>query len=350
MQTSWLSIVTVLVLVTPVTAQQPKSTNNPPASLKVTSPEVKVLTTAEIEALHANDDLILPSADRTTAISKLALSYTIRYSSPGKMRTSYTNKVYVSPDILYVENENSVGPSYVFSCTRGIGGFLIAKLAGSKDYTLDHLLMADQLDADLSARINFEKLCSVRLDLVRTHGGNGSKIPTTNIFIGNYGLKIISRKKITTELLSVEYSHDPTRYAPTAFKTTGNAVIDTGMGNVLVQVDERLTSGADVRSVLTKMTYHPPSSEIPYPMLKRLDVTEKQSKSQTEADHWIVDYSDYKIESPPPEKLRLSYYHLSDDLIASQKPTRWPYYTVAGVLALVGIGVWLARRKRTTGA
>lgn len=313
----------------------PKGFVPPPGSVIMTPEELA----KHSPTIVASKTIVEPAVRRAVSLAKLSISYQVT-SRFGRC------KIYESPDSTLVESDDGL----VYAYSKDNGGFFLRKSPGSTDYSITNILPADQASADLAAREKFEKTCSLNAFAPRLHSFlRASPLFLTTEALFGSNVKIVSQEAAGGTLLKIVFQQIAIDSVPNSSGMSGTVIIDKSADSVITTLDYRSAGMGSNSFYHDVRTYHSPTSDITYSLLKDINITERVTGGNAPNERKFV-FSDYKTESAPPNKLRLSYYGIDNSLTASKSSPRWPYYIVAGVLALVGVGVWLARRKRTTGA
>ncbi len=291
------------------------------------------------------DDIVAPSKKYCEILSAIPLSYDVEYRVNDRQPEKF--RVYSSRESLLVEWTDK----FVLAISNDNGGFLLS--AVNNKFNLVNLITASDLVDKPFSWSQFEQVTGLSNRGLHLFGGDAtSTIWHTHEIINPIDRKITSREKLPGDKLRVRYSLIKVDSDPLPATGSGFVVIDSSMSNLVCERQHSQTDGSTDLTQSGTSSYYSSYEGIPYPLLKDCSRTETFGGKAKSVTRVRMSFSNYKKESPPADKLKLVYYipTLPEDLVAKPSRSRWPYYIVAGVLALVGVGVWLARRKRMTGA
>jgi hypothetical protein len=305
----------------------------------VPPPGSKIMTPEELAKyspmISASQSIVGPAAKRAMSLAKMSMSYRVT-SRLGKC------KIYESPDSTLVESDDGL----VYAYSQNNGGFFLRKVPGHINYSILNILPADQAAGDQTAGEKFEKKCSLNAFAPRLHSSPRPEIMlmTTELLFGA-NIKIVSQEPGTGSLLKVSFQQVSLDSVPNSTGMSGTVIIDRSADCVITKLDYKSSGLGSANFYRDTRSYHPPAADIPFSLLNELNITEQAPGAKAPHERKFV-FSDYKLESIPPEKLRLSYYGIDNSLTASKATPRWSYFIVVGVVALMGLGLWLGRRQR----
>ena len=317
---------------------------------KTVTPNVTRLTDAEAAAFLKQradrKDLTDPSEQYVQALRKLSLSYDVEYQALSRSAERF--HVYSSPGTFLLEWPEKL----ILAVSKENGGFALAKSSDPEQYSIMSLLPANQLVDNPQIQYDFEATAGVAGRGIHLFGQDGStSIQYLHELTSSPQVRVLSREQDKGGLLKIKYEAKRGDSISGSTDTSGTVTVDQNLHCLIRDLEVMISNGKTNINSTRSYTYYPPSSEIPYPLVKECVAKDRFSGASSSTIPIKMIFSNYKIGIPPAEKLKLSYYihNAPDELIAPTR-SRWQYYLVTGVLALVGIGVWMARRKRTTGA
>ena len=282
-------------------------------------------------------------SESITHAERMQLCYELnvyQQTSPATRKLIETYKIYCHGNTIVAVSDHIV---YVSTDRRA---FILHRVDTKKQYSIARIYPIFESQRSVSEMMIFETFVQGEAKRVFRPFASSRAEYGLFAFIAPGYRKITQTKLLDSGSIQVSTTSTSDNIIPGQLHVDASCILDSSCGFapsegklVFSEVNVPKNSNSTTNTTQLQFQYVTRTENMPL-TLKSLTEVESQSGRPTSTN--VYEFSNYKIESVPPEMLTLEYYGVVDPI---EKPfVWWPYALVA--LGLVGIGVYFFLRLR----
>jgi hypothetical protein len=268
-------------------------------------------------------------AQRSATFAKKCLYYQIQKDNMPSA------EIYTSDSYIYKNSGTQI------MCLSNSSGFTVQKTKSNAIFQLVYAVTTSEIRLrrppyERFVSANDYKSLSINLFAEKSH----QSISAASILSGENILWIqpnfinAGPNNVTYEIVNPGQNDHWKRYGIIEFYDNKDFLIRKLEGVIRMSED-----GPIVGSATEEYTYYSPTAIIPVHHLKERISTQSLSKQPNRTNKYL--FTDYKIEKLPPERLKLSFYGLPNELVEDETTSyEWLWWTIVLIIPILAIKMY----------